>query len=65
MPCQTIAGHSAPRSIGCSDGLISKRVVAQMVIINAGDTAVTIQAAARQTGGVNAAMVYGINGDLA
>lgn len=36
----------------------------QLVIINAGDTAVTIQAAAQQTSGVNAAMVYGTDGGI-
>ncbi len=36
----------------------------QLVIINAGDTAVTIQAAAQQTNGVNAAMVYGTDGGI-
>ena len=36
----------------------------QMVIINAGDTAVTIRAAAQQTSGVNAAMVYGTDGGI-
>ena len=36
----------------------------QLVIINAGDTAVTIQAAAQKTNGVNAAMVYGTDGGI-
>lgn len=36
----------------------------QLVIINAGDTAMTIQAAAQQTSGVNAAMVYGTDGGI-
>lgn len=36
----------------------------QLVVINAGDTAVTIQAAAQQTNGVNAAMVYGTDGGI-
>lgn len=36
----------------------------QMVILSGGDTAATIQAAARGTSGVNAAMVYGTDGGV-
>lgn len=36
-----------------------------LVTLAGGDTAVTIQAAARQTNGVNAAMVYGTDGGIA
>lgn len=37
----------------------------QVVVLAAGDTAATIEAAARQTSGVNAAMVYGTDGAIA
>ena len=37
----------------------------QLVILSGGDTAATIAAAARQTSGVNAAMVYGTDGGIA
>ncbi|PYE85816.1 glycine betaine ABC transporter substrate-binding protein OsmF [Pseudoroseicyclus aestuarii] len=37
----------------------------QLVILSGGDTAATIQAAARGTSGVNAAMVYGTDGGVA
>ena len=37
----------------------------QTVILSGGDTAATIQAAARGTSGVNAAMVYGTDGGVA
>ncbi|MGE0232960.1 MAG: ABC transporter substrate-binding protein [Flavobacteriaceae bacterium] len=36
----------------------------QLVILSGGDTAATIAAAARQTSGVNAAMVYGTDGGI-
>lgn len=36
----------------------------QMVVLSGGDTAATIQAAARGTSGVNAAMVYGTDGGV-
>ncbi len=37
----------------------------QLITLSGGDTAATIQAAARQTSGVNAAMVYGTDGGIA
>lgn len=37
----------------------------QLVVLSGGDTAATIQAAATQTSGVNAAMVYGTDGTIA
>lgn len=37
----------------------------QLVTLSGGDTAATIQAAAQQTNGVNAAMVYGTDGGIA
>jgi len=37
----------------------------QLVVLSGGDTAATIAAAARQTNGVNAAMVYGTDGGIA
>jgi osmoprotectant transport system substrate-binding protein len=37
----------------------------QLITLSGGDTAATIQAAARQTNGVNAAMVYGTDGGIA
>ncbi len=37
----------------------------QLIVLSGGDTAATIQAAARQTSGANAAMVYGTDGSLA
>lgn len=37
----------------------------QLVVLSGGDTAATIQAAATQTSGVNAAMVYGTDGAIA
>lgn len=37
----------------------------QLIILSGGDTAATIQAAARGTSGVNAAMVYGTDGGVA
>jgi len=36
----------------------------QMIVLSGGDTAATIQAAARQTNGANAAMVYGTDGAI-
>lgn len=38
---------------------------AQLVVLSGGDTAATIKAAANQTDGVNAAMVYGTDGGIA
>jgi osmoprotectant transport system substrate-binding protein len=38
---------------------------AQLVVLSGGDTAATIAAAANQTSGVNAAMVYGTDGGIA
>jgi osmoprotectant transport system substrate-binding protein len=37
----------------------------QLVVLSGGDTAATIKAAANQTDGVNAAMVYGTDGGIA
>src|SRR6185312_12672036 len=37
----------------------------QLVVLSGGDTAATIAAAAQQTNGVNAAMVYGTDGGIA
>lgn len=37
----------------------------QMIVLSGGDTAATIQAAANQTSGANAAMVYGTDGAIA
>ncbi|WP_179401329.1 glycine betaine ABC transporter substrate-binding protein OsmF [Burkholderia guangdongensis] len=42
-----------------------KLTPAQLVVLSGGDTAATIKAAANQTDGVNAAMVYGTDGGIA